>query len=380
MKNMKGTVYIRWFYVFLTMSLALLGLTSCNQSFHDSDDNAELKISFYPDANPYSKLGVITDEVSLRALSEGFSVSAAIKLGQSNDISSFEPILVNRKVKYVTAENKWSYAPEQYWSRGYIYYFGAYAPRLTTLESSTEKYVYSDPKLRNVMFYNIPQYQDIFLSDQLNQSFDLMADGQVGEYSDFSSGGGKVTFELKHQLAYLEIRAYKVNKEIMQGREYRIHKLTVGDADNKMASTSLRDYIFDYEEPTLSQWSECVKASDGKLELVSSPTNQSNIRTEGDVNGDVLVSRYLIAPFVIGSLPDSGLPIEIQYQYTDIETGVPSDIMTISGQANIKKFDTGMKYILTLRFDTGEQLGILDPIIVEDWSIGGDNDNPVYNW
>lgn len=379
MRYMRISIYIRCFYVILTMSLASLGLTSCNRSFNDSDA-AERIIDFDTDANPYSKSGIITDEVSLRALSEGFSVSAAIKIGESNDISSFEPILVNRKVKFLAAENKWSYAPEQYWSRGYRYYFGAYAPRLTTLESTTEKYVYSDPKQRNVMFYNIPQYQDVFLTEQQNQAFDLMTDGQIGEYSDFASGGGKVMFELKHQLAYLEIRAYKVNKVIMQGREYKIQKLTVGDTDNKMAGQSFRDFLFDYEDTTLSQWSECVKASDGKLILVSSPTYQSNLRIEGDVNGDVVVSRYLIAPFVIGDLSDSGLPIEIQYQYTDIATGVPSELKTISGKATIKKFDSGMKYILTLRFDTGEQLGILDPVIVEDWSIGGDNDNPVYNW
>lgn len=379
MKCMKSNIYIRLFYAFLTMSLTLLGLTSCNKSSHDSDD-VERKIGFYPNANPYSKSGIITDDISLRSLTEGFSVSAAIKIGESDEVSSFEPILVNRKVQYVVADNKWSYAPEQYWSRGYTYYFGAYAPRLTALVSSTEKYVYSDPKLRNVMFYNIPQYQDVFLTAQQNQAFDLMTDGQVGEYSDFESGGGKVKFELKHQLAYLEIRAFKVNKAIMQGREYKIHTLTVGDADNKMAQQSFRDYIFNYEDNSNSVWTECFKASDGKLVLVSSPTNQSNLRIQGDVNGDVVVARYLIAPFVIGNLPDSGLPIEIQYQYTDIATGVPSDIKTISGKASIKKFDSGLKYILTLRFDTGEQLGILDPIIVEDWSIGGDNENPVYNW
>lgn len=379
MKYMKSIIYIRSFYAFLMMSLTLLGLTSCNKSSHDSDD-VEQAIGFYPNANPYSKSGIITDDISLRSLTEGFSVSAAIKIGESNEVSSFEPILMNRKVQYVVAENRWSYAPEQYWSKGYMYYFGAYAPRLTALVSSTEKYVYSDPKLRNVMFYNIPQYQDVFLTAQQNQAFDLMTDGQVGEYSDFSSGGGKVMFELKHQLAYLEIRAFKVDKAIMEGREYKIHTLTVGDVDNKMAQQSLRNYIFNYEDNINSVWTECAKASDGKLVLVSGPTNQSNLRTQGDVNGDVVVARYLIAPFVIGNLPDSGLPIEIQYQYTDIATGVPSDIKTISGKASIKKFDSGLKYILTLRFDSGELLGILDPIIVEDWSIGGDNENPVYNW
>lgn len=378
---MKSNIYIRWFYLFLTMSLALLGVTSCGPSSHGPDDDDERIIGFDSYTSPYSKAGLITDDNSLRLLSEGFSVSAAIKLGESDDVSSFEPILMNRKVTYVDAESRWSYAPEQYWSRGYRYYFGAYAPRLTGLVSDTEKYVYSDPKQRNMTFYNIPQYQDVFSSEQQNQAFDLMVDGQTGEYSDFTSGGGKVMFELKHQLAYLEIRAFKIDKEVMHEREYKIHKLTVGDAYNKMATVqSLRNFLFDYEDITRSQWSEYTKESEGKLILVSSPDLQSNLSLEGDVNGDVVVSRYLIVPFVIGDLSDSGLPIEIQYEYTDIESGIPSGIKTITGKATIKKFDAGMKYILTLRFDAGEHLEILDPVVVEDWSIGGDNDNPVYNW
>ena len=185
-----------------------------------------------------------------------------------------------------------------------------------------------------------------------------------------------VQFELKHELAYLEIRAVKADIASMRGVEFKVASLILGDSNNKMAvMVDDRTFTKNVLDNTQSTWSS-VTYADGKYPLISSPL-KSEIPNEVE-NNPLVLSKMLVAPFEFGgdANPHS-LAFNITYNKNDNNTQSNHEI---TGHAvTINKFEAGKKYIVTLRFNTASKVEI-NTVVVEDWSEGLTYEPPVFNW
>jgi hypothetical protein len=225
-------------------------------------------------------------------------------------------------------------------------------------------------------FSGIPQYQSVMTDNEIERAKDILTDTKSGSYqSEFSNG--KVQFELKHELAYLEIRAVKADIASMRDVVFKVASLVLGDTENQMAqSVNDRTFTKNVLDNSQSNWSSVTYADDGKYSLISSLLD-SEIPNEVE-NNPLVLSKMLVAPFEFGGNANPhSLAFQITYNKVD---GPNSTNHDITGHAvTINKFEAGKKYIVTLRFNTASKVEI-NTVVVEDWTTGSTYEPPVFNW
>lgn len=335
--------------LFITVSI----LTSCSRE--NIDFAEKIPISF---TGSVETKALISDVTGIQKT--GIGVTAYIQ--QNNAVA---PVMKNQQVTY--SDGKWTYSPVSYWSKSDNYIFTAYAPFSSNPTT--------DLTAATMTFSNIPQYQSVMTDYEKEHAIDILTDTKTGSYQkEFSNG--KVQFELKHELAYLEIHAVKADIASMRNVEFKVASLILGDSNNKMAvMVDDREFTKNVLDNTLSTWSS-VTYADGKYPLISSPLD-SEIPNEVE-NNPLVLSKMLVAPFEFGgdANPHS-LAFNITYNKNENNTQSNHEI---TGHAvKINKFEAGKKYIVTLRFNTASKVEI-NTVVVEDWREGSTYEPPVFNW
>jgi hypothetical protein len=294
----------------------------------------------------------------------GFGVTAYIQ--QNNAVA---PVMKNQQVTY--SDGKWTYSPVSYWSKSDNYIFTAYAPFSRNLTT--------DLAARTMTFSGIPQYQSVMTDEEKENAIDILTDTKTGSYQkEFSNG--KVQFELKHELAYLEIRAVKADIASMRDVDFKVASLVLGDNNNQMpVPTNDRTFTKNILDNSLSAWNSVSYPNDGqgKYQIISSVVGQELIPNETGTTPLVL-AQMLVAPFEFGGNANlHSLAFQITYNKVD---GPNSTNHDITGHAvTINKFEAGKKYIVTLRFNTASKVEI-NTVVVEDWTTGSTYEPPVFNW
>ena len=339
------------FMLFITVPI----LTSCDRE--NIDFAEKIPISF---TSSVETKALISDVAGIQK--NGIGVTAYIQ--QGNNVN---PVMKNQQVTYI--DGNWTYSPVSYWSKSDNYIFTAYAPFSRNLETDLDD--------ATMTFKDIPQYQSVMTDYE--KAIDILTDTKVGSYQkEFSNG--KVQFELKHELAYLEIRAVKANIASMRNVEFKVASLVLGDTENQMAqSVNDRTFTKNVLDNSQSNWRPVSYPVDGqgRYPIISSIDGQNSIPNEVDKNPLVL-AQMLVAPFEFGgdANPHS-LAFQITYNKVDGQNSTNHDI---TGHAvTINKFEAGKKYIVTLRFNTASKVEI-NTVVVEDWSEGSTYEPPVFNW
>ena len=332
-------------------------LTSCSRE--NIDFAEKIPISF---TSSVETKALISDVAGIQET--GIGVTAYIQ--QGNNVN---PIMKNQQVTY--SDGNWTYSPVSYWSKSDNYIFTAYAPFSSNPTT--------DLAARTMTFSGIPQYQSVMTDEKKRSAIDILTDTKSGSYqSEFSNG--KVQFELKHELAYLEIRAVKADIASMRNVGFKVASLDLGDTENQMAqsqSVDDRTFIKNVLDNSQSNWSSVNYPDNGKYSIITSIAGQQEIPNEVDKNPLVL-AQMLVAPFEFGGNANPhSLAFQITYNKVD---GPNSTNHDITGHAvTINKFEAGKKYIVTLRFNTASKVEI-NTVVVENWTTGTTYEPPVFNW
>lgn len=340
--------------LFITVSI----LTSCSRE--NIDFAEKIPISF---TGSVETKALISDVTGIQTT--GIGVTAYIQ--QGNNVNPV-PVMKNQQVTY--SNGNWTYSPVSYWSKSDNYIFTAYAPFSSNPTT--------DLTAATMTFSNIPQYQSVMTNAEISSAKDILTDIKSGSYNN-EFKNGNVQFELKHELAYLEIRAVKADIASMRDVEFKVASLILGDLNNKMVvmvDNRKRTFTKNVLDNTQSTWSSVTYADDGKYSLISSLFD-SEIPNEVE-NNPLVLSKMLVAPFEFGgdANPHS-LAFQITYNKYD---GPNSTNHDITGHAvTINKFEAGKKYIVTLRFNTASKVEI-NTVVVEDWTTGSTYEPPVFNW
>lgn len=340
----------------LLMLLITVTITSCDRE--NIDFAEKIPISF---TSSVETKALISDVVGIQET--GIGVTAYIQ--QGNNVN---PVMKNQQVTY--SDGNWTYSPVSYWSKSDNYIFTAYAPFSSNPTT--------DLAARTMTFSGIPQYQSVMTDNEIERAIDILTDTKTGSYQkEFSNG--KVQFELKHELAYLEIRAVKADIASMRNVDFKVASLVLGDNNNQMPKPANdRSFTKNILDNSQSNWSPVSYPDDGQGRYpISSIDGQNSIPNEVDKNPLVL-AQMLVAPFEFGgdANPHS-LAFQITYNKYD---GPNSTNHDITGHAvTINKFEAGKKYIVTLRFNTASKVEI-NTVVVEDWTTGSTYEPPVFNW
>jgi hypothetical protein len=331
-------------------------LTSCDRE--NIDFAEKIPISF---TGSVETKALISDVTGIQTT--GIGVTAYIQ--QGNNVN---PVMKNQQVTY--SDGNWAYSPVSYWSKSDNYIFTAYAPFSSNLTT--------DLAARTMTFSGIPQYQSVMTGDEKQNAIDILTDTKSGSYqSEFSNG--KVQFELKHELAYLEIRAVKADIVSMRDVVFKVASLVLGDTENQMAQSANVTFTKNVLDNSQSNWWPVSYPNDGqgRYPIISSIDGQNSIPNEVDKNPLVL-AQMLVAPFEFGGNANPhSLAFQITYNKVD---GPNSTNHDITGHAvTINKFEAGKKYIVTLRFNTASKVEI-NTVVVEDWTTGSTYEPPVFNW
>lgn len=338
--------------LFITVSI----LTSCSRE--NIDFAEKIPISF---TGSVETKALISDVTGIQKT--GIGVTAYIQ--QNNAVA---PVMKNQQVTY--SDGKWTYSPISYWSKSDNYIFTAYAPFSSTTAT--------DLNAATMTFKDIPQYQSVMTVAEKQNAIDILTDTKTGSYQkEFSNG--KVQFELKHELAYLEIRAVKADIKSMRDVVFKVASLVLGDTKNQMAQSDDRTFIKNVLDNSQSVWSDVSYPDDGqgRYPIITSIEGQGSIPNENG-NEPLVLAKMLVAPFEFGgdANPHS-LAFQITYNKYD---GPNSTNHDITGHAvTINKFEAGKKYIVTLRFNTASKVEI-NTVVVEDWTTGSTYEPPVFNW
>lgn len=328
-------------------------LTSCDRE--NIDFAEKIPISF---TGSVETKALISDVTGIQTT--GIGVTAYIQ--QNNAVA---PVMKNQQVTYL--DGNWTYSPVSYWSKSDSYIFTAYAP----FSSSPT----TDLAARTMTFSGIPQYQSVMTDEEKKNAIDILTDTKSGSYqSEFSNG--KVQFELKHELAYLEIKAVKADIVSMRNVEFKVASLVLGDTENQMAESANRIFTKNVLDNSRSNWSSVNYQNEGKYSITSID-GQQEIPNE-TVNSPLVLAQMLVAPFEFGgdANPHS-LAFNITYNKNDNNTQSNHEI---TGHAvTINKFEAGKKYIVTLRFNTASKVEI-NTVVVEKWTTGSTYEPPVFNW
>ncbi len=341
----------------LLMLLITVTITSCDRE--NIDFAEKIPISF---TSSVETKALISDVAGIQET--GIGVTAYIQ--QGNNVI---PIMKNQQVTY--SDGNWTYSPVSYWSKSDNYIFTAYAPFSSNLETELDD--------ATMTFRNIPQYQSVMTGEEKENAIDILTDTKVGSYQkEFSNG--KVQFELKHELAYLEIRAVKADITSMRDVVFKVASLDLGDTENQMAKSDDRTFIKNVLDNSQSNWRPVSYPVDGqgRYPIISSIVGQNSIPNEVDKNPLVL-AKMLVAPFEFGgdANPHS-LAFQITYNKDDGQNDPTNH--NITGHAvTINKIEAGKKYIVTLRFNTASKVEI-NTVVVEDWTTGSIYEPPVFNW
>ena len=250
-------------------------LTSCDRE--NIDFAEKIPISF---TSSVETKALISDVTGIQET--GIGVTAYIQ--QGNNVN---PVMKNQQVIYL--DGKWTYSPVSYWSKSDNYIFTAYAPFSSNLETELDD--------ATMTFSNIPQYQSVMTDEEKENAIDILTDTKSGSYqSEFSNG--KVQFELKHELAYLEIRAVKANIASMRNVVFKVASLDLGDTENQMAKSDDRTFIKNVLDNSQSNWSSVNYQNEGKYSITSID-GQQEIPNE-TVNSPLVLAQMLVAPFEFG--------------------------------------------------------------------------------
>ena len=341
----------------LLMLLITVTITSCDRE--NIDFAEKIPISF---TSSVETKALISDVAGIQET--GIGVTAYIQ--QGNNVN---PVMKNQQVTYL--DGNWTYSPVSYWSKSDNYIFTAYAPFSSNPTT--------DLAARTMTFSGIPQYQSVMTDNEIERAIDILTDTKSGSYqSEFSNG--KVQFELKHELAYLEIRAVKADIASMRNVVFKVASLDLGDTENQMAKSDDRTFIKNVLDNSQSNWRPVSYPVDGqgRYPIISSIVGQNSIPNEVDKNPLVL-AKMLVAPFEFGgdANPHS-LAFQITYNKDDGQNDPTNH--NITGHAvTINKIEAGKKYIVTLRFNTASKVEI-NTVVVENWTTGPTYEPPVFNW
>lgn len=340
--------------LFITVSI----LTSCSRE--NIDFAEKIPISF---TGSVETKALISDVTGIQTT--GIGVTAYIQ--QNNAVA---PVMKNQQVTY--SDGKWTYSPVSYWSKSDNYIFTAYAPFSSNPTTNLAA--------RTMTFSGIPQYQSVMTDNEIESAIDILADTKIGSYQkEFSSG--KVQFELKHELAYLEIRAVKADIKSMRDVVFKVASLVLGDTENQMAqSVNDRTFTKNVLDNSQSVWSDVSYPDDGqgRYPIITSIEGQGSIPNENG-NEPLVLAKMLVAPFEFGGTADPhSLAFNITYNKSDGQN-VPSNHDITGHAVTINKFEAGKKYIVTLRFNTASKVEI-NTVVVEDWTTGTTYEPPVFNW
>ena len=330
-------------------------LTSCDRE--NIDFAEKIPISF---TGSVETKALISDVSGIQ--STGIGVTAYI---QNNAVA---PVMKNQQVTY--SNGNWTYSPVSYWSKSDNYIFTAYAPFSSNPTT--------DLAARTMTFSGIPQYQSVMTDEEKHSAIDILTDTKTGSYQkEFSNG--KVQFELKHELAYLEIRAVKADIASMRDVVFKVASLVLGDTENQMApSVNDRTFTKNVLDNSQSNWSRVNYPDNGKYSIITPIDGQNSIPNEVDKN-PLILAQMLVAPFEFGgdANPHS-LAFQITYNKND-KVNAPTNHDITGHAVTINKFESGKKYIVTLRFNTASKVEI-NTVVVEDWTTGSTYEPPVFNW
>lgn len=331
-------------------------LTSCDRE--NIDFAEKIPISF---TSSVETKALISDVAGIQET--GIGVTAYIQ--QNNAVA---PVMKNQQVTY--SDGKWTYSPVSYWSKSDNYIFTAYAPFSSNPTT--------DLAARTMTFSGIPQYQSVMTDNEIERAKDILTDTKSGSYqSEFSNG--KVQFELKHELAYLEIRAVKADIVSMRDVDFKVVSLVLGDNNDQMpVPANDRTFTKNILDNSQSNWSSVNYPDNGKYSIITSIDGQNSIPNEVDKNPLVL-AKMLVAPFEFGgdANPHS-LAFQITYNKND-KVNAPTNHDITGHAVTINKFEAGKKYIVTLRFNTASKVEI-NTVVVEDWTTESTYEPPVFNW
>lgn len=295
----------------------------------------------------------------------GIGVTAYIQ--QGNNVN---PVMKNQQVTYSNGNGNWTYSPVSYWSKSDNYIFTAYAPF-----SSSPTTVLA---ARTMTFSGIPQYQSVMTDEEKEKAIDILTDTKTGSYQEEFSNGN-VQFELKHELAYLEIGAVKADIASMRDVDFKVVSLVLGDNNDQMPDTANdRTFTKNILDNSLSNWSPPVSYLADGYQIISSTEGQELIPNETG-NTPLVLAQMLVAPFEFGGNANPhSLAFNITYNKDD-RTNQATDHSITGHAVTINKFEAGKKYIVTLRFNTASKVEI-NTVVVENWTTGSTYEPPVFNW
>ncbi len=352
--------YIKNCTLLLAVSLLMALSVSCSRE--DIDFSEKIPISFTSSVDNSTK-ALISDVAGIQTT--GFGVTAYIQQG-----NTYAPIMKNQLITY--SDGKWTYSPVSYWSKSDNYTFTAYAPFSSNPTT--------DLVARTMTFSGISQYQSVMTNAEISSAKDILTDIKSGSYNN-EFKNGNVQFELKHELAYLEIRAVKADIASMRNVDFKVASLVLGDNNNQMpVPANDRTFTKNILDNSLSAWNSVSYPNDGqgKYQIISSVVGQELIPNETGTTPLVL-AQMLVAPFEFGGTASPhSLAFQITYNKDDGQNDPTNH--DITGHAvTINKFEAGKKYIVTLRFNTASKVEI-NTVVVEDWSEGSTYEPPVFNW
>lgn len=313
-------------------------------------------------------------------------------------------------------DTDWSYSPTRYWDSDpdVSYQFIAFWPHLPNVQPQDQNapYVYV-PKPATITdndkvitIYNVKNWQNVYGNDDV---IDYMTATRVGRYSDFNDG--KVSFQFRHALSQLVIKAYYAGKEEKTHEDE--HGVITGGV--RISRITLSNYTpADAQETAIFNQLK----TDGKIEQaatafnVMSGTVNSTLTQKYDDRDASITPTMTTTPYVLDHFLD--IPIifkdelsedqnylnnfqpdvvgqwlmvpHVWYKLNltiDFSVGdaakqsslLPVALVTENGYTT----QPGKTYVLTLRFDTTGGGFTVEQVAVRNWN-DFDVNKELYNW
>ena len=262
----------------------------------------------------------------------------------------------------------WTYATTRYWDSNpnVSYQFMAYWPHLNTTTSIESPYISATN--RTVTLHNIPNWQDeATAKDYLyatNYGRYVGPDGYKENYQ------GKVYFTFRHLLSRLRIQAFYVGS---LDDTITVTKLTLKQSAGgryDVLDQGSTTFNLDYSLAGNTPYQDASTANDGNpadfgsLYYLMSGVNKGIPKRSyvDDTSADTIhtmIGSWLMMPHVW-----NGVKLEVGYKVGLSEAKTSSPIAISLGNTSTQ---SGMTYVLTLKFNSAGEEVYVESVFVRDW-------------
>ena len=412
----------------LALLVTVFTFTSCRKPHEDVIvKDVPISMSSSMSALSSTRAGVI-DELSDFETQGTFGVFG---YKQKSDASNSLYVFENEAVTYSLSDSNdptsgsWSYGDTRFWDKSAeYYYFGAYAPKLdegtdeseelavsydedeytftlhqspnwqlakygvTTLTGEPPTWTYTEKTAGEENSGSAAPVDMMVASDHNTPAFYLTE--QKDDDNIVIREAGYVNLTFSHILAQLVF-----NVKFKSGPNnvaFQITDLTIGaDTEgNKLpAENGTTSFTYPFKVVSPSDVPEYQFEVGEPVSLY--PTGEYPVEVMREKTGldpeddyvEYLVCSYLVVPFTVSSSID--MVVKYTSQYTGVE-GIPAEnhqtdpiSLRVDTETLLKAIEAGKKYTVTILFDKGQVVDLLD-VAISEWSDAGSVDRDVYNW